>query len=656
MEKHSILVVDDNREILTTIGALLEAQGYDVDFAFDGEEALEKIATGVPDLILTDIFMPGMGGLELAEALRRDPRLEKIPILAMSAIGEYETGEPRKDLLADDFIGKPPAKQELLDKVEALLRRGQAPLRGGMSAFPAPAARPAPARRLPPVSERMYRLIAENSFDWQLWMAPGDRVLYCSASSLQITGYSPEQFTADPKLWTSIVHPLDRSLWRDHRAAARAGAPSEELQFRIVAKDGRTKWIGHVCGPIHDEAGRFLGTLSSNRDISDRKALEARLLRGQRLETVGALTEGIVHDANNILTPILLGIEVLRGRLPDEASRRVFESMESSARRGADLLHQMLSLTRGGGQERAEVQVQPLVSRIETIVRETFPRAIRFSARVPDDIWSISAHSVELTQVLMNLCLLSREAMPQGGALEITAENVVLPERQPAVAPGPAPGRHVLFSVRSGGTASLEEAPLLRSGVPGAVDKLPVARGCSFAAILDIVQHNGGSLDVASGREGETTFRLHLPAAPLRASAKAAETSAPPAPGNGELLLLVDDEGVIREATRAVLEGHGYRVVCAGGGPEALAIYAARWQEISLVLTDLMMPVMDGRSTLQALKRINPQAKVIAMSGLAQAHGRAKERDREFAGFLPKPFSAASLLGLISGVLNRRDS
>jgi len=493
MEKHFILVVDDNREILTTIGALLQAEGYLVDFAFDGEEALEKIATGAPDLILTDIFMPGMGGLELAEALKRDPRLDRIPILAMSAIGEYETGQPRKDLLADDFIRKPPAKQELLDKVEALLHRDQTPSCGGMSA---PAAPPATVGKLPPVSERMYRRIAENSFDWQLWMAPGDRVLYCSASSLQITGYSPEQFTADPRLWNTIVHPLDRNLWRDHRAAARAGAPAEEVQFRIVTKDGQTKWIGHICGPVRDEEGHFLGTLSSNRDISDRKALEARLLRAQRLETVGALTVGIVHDVNNILTPILLGIEVLRDRLPDEASRRVFESMESSARRGADLLHQMLSLNN----------------------------------------------------------------------------------------------------------------------------------------------------------------RLHLPAAPLRPPVEAAEKLAAPPAGNGELLLLIDDEGVIREASRAVLEGHGYRVVCAGGGPEALAIYAARWQEISLVLTDLMMPVMDGRSTMQALKTINPQAKVIAMSGLAHAHGRADEPDREFAAFLPKPFSVATLLGTIHDVLNRRDS
>lgn len=646
MKDDFILVVDDNREILATVGAILTEHGYLVDFAFDGVEALEKIATGAPDLILTDIFMPGMGGLELADVLKSDPQRRQIPILAMSAIEEYETGEPRKDLHADDFIRKPPAKQELLDKVGAMLRRGRPPLRGGMSATPAlPAPRPT-VEKNPPLSERMYHLIAENSFDWEMWLDPGGRVLYCSPSCVRVTGYAPEQFAADPELWNVIVHPMDRDIWRNHRTAACAAASVDELQFRVVTKDGVTKWIGHTCGPVRDDVGLFLGTLSSNRDISDRKALEAQLLRAQRLETVGALTGGIAHDLNNVLTPILLGIEVLRERLPDEASRRLFESMEISARRGADLVYQVLRLTRSGDGECTEVQVRDLISKIEKIVRETFPRAINFGVHIPDDIWSISANPVVLTQVLMNLCLTSRAAMSQGGVLEITAENTVIPEQLHPVSGGPKAGHQVLISVRHGGTTSLKDVPLRRSEGDGNADKRP-------AATQTLVQQHGGFLEVASEPEGGTTFRLYFPAVPPTPPVEAAEKGSPPPDGNGELLLLVDDEGVIREATRAVLEGHGYRVLCAGDGIGALNVYSERWQEIALVLTDLMMPIMDGRATMDVLKRINDRVKVIAMSGLAQVGGCADDVSREFSAFLPKPFSVAKLLHTINNVLRR---
>lgn len=651
MNRDYILVVDDNREILTTIGALLEQEGYRVEFAFDGEEALEKIAIDAPDLILTDIFMPGMGGLELADALKRDPRSERIPILAMSAIEEYETGEPRQDLHADDFIRKPPAKQELLDKVEALLRRDRQPSCGeisGCSASPAPGPT---VEKGSPLSERLCQLIAENSFDWQMLVAQSDRVLYCSPSSQRVTGYDPGQFAADPELWNTIVHPLDRDLWRNHRKAARAFSHVDELQFRIVTKDGMTKWIGHVCVPIRDEDGLFLGTLSSNRDISDRKAMEARLLRVQRLQTVGALTGGVAHDLNNVLTPIILGIEVLRESITDEASRRLFESMERSARRGADLVHQVMKLTRSGDWDGAVVQVRPLVSEIEKIVRETFPPAIRFSVRIPGDIWCIAANPVVVPQVLMNLCLASRDALPQGGSVEITAENTAVPERPRPESRGPQAGQHVLLSVRHGGMASPKEPLLRRSEAHGADAHKPSAS--DWAATTTLVRQHGGFLDVVSEAGGGATFKISFPAVPPPLAVETVENAAPPPEGNGELLLLVDDEGVVREATRVVLEGHGYRILCADSGADALAVYADRWPEIALVLTDLMMPLMDGHSTMVAIKKINHRAKVIAMSGLARKEGRTDDVGREFAAFLPKPFSVAQLLQTIDDVVRQ---
>jgi CheY-like chemotaxis protein len=250
---------------------------------------------------------------------------------------------------------------------------------------------------------------------------------------------------------------------------------------------------------------------------------------------------------------------------------------------------------------------------------------------VPGDIWSISANPVVLTQVLMNLCLSSRDALPQGGSLEIAAENALVPERSQPAPQGPKAGHHVLLSVRHGGTAS----------------------ATGWAAATALVHQHGGYLDVASAPGAGTTFRLYFPAIPEPPAVEAVENGAPPPEGNGELLLLVDDEGVVREAARVVLEGHGYRVLCAGSGTEALAVYADRWQEIALVLTDLMMPLMDGRSTLVALKKINHRAKVIAMSGLAQAKGRPDAVGHEFAAFLAKPFTVARLLHSIDDVLRR---
>ncbi len=405
---------------------------------------------------------------------------------------------------------------------------------------------------------------------------------------------------------------------------------------------------------VKDDFGRPKSILAINTDITDRKKLEQQFLRAQRMESIGTLAGGIAHDLNNVLSPIMMAMDLLKLRIEDPGVLDLLENIRKSARRGADMVSQVLSFARGMEGRRIEVQVRHIVSDIEKILGETFPKNIVVRSRYPKDLWTVEGDPTQLHQVLLNLCVNARDAMPDGGDLRITAGNMVVDEQYASMNLEASEGPHVRIEVEDSGTGIPPEV-IDRIFDPFFTTKdIGQGTGLGLSTALSIIKSHGGFIRVYSDPGVGTRFRIYLPASLESTNGDDSEEEEEMPRGNGETVLVVDDEASVRQITRQTLEVFGYKVLLAGDGAEGVAVYAPRRDEIDVVLTDITMPVMDGPSMIRVLRRLNPDVRVIAASGMA-ANGRmARAADAGVEHFLPKPYSADSLLRAIRDVLQAR--
>ena len=428
-----------------------------------------------------------------------------------------------------------------------------------------------------------------------------------------------------------------------------------ERECTYVRKDGSRVAVSLSMTAMLDEEGETTGFLSIVTDITEKKKLEQQFLRAQRIESVGTLAGGIAHDLNNVLTPILMSIELLRLPSTDERRLSILAGIEGSARRGADLVRQILTFARGVEGRRTELCAGPLIKEIQHFVQDTFPKNICCISSLPDDLPSFLGDPTQLHQILLNLCVNARDAMPDGGTLTITARSVIMDEAAAAVQMDARPGPYVTLSVSDTGT-----------GIPAEVlDKIfdpffttkeiGKGTGLGLSTVLSIAKSHGGFITVSSEPPRETTFTIHLPATPnTRGSDTPPPAEEEPLPyGKGELILIVDDEEAIRTTTRQTLEALDYRTLVAADGAEAVALYSQHNKEIAVVLTDMMMPVMDGPTTIRLLQTINPDVKIIAASGVSHMGGPAKVAEMGVRHFLHKPYSAQTVMTTLRLVINQ---
>jgi PAS domain S-box-containing protein len=402
---------------------------------------------------------------------------------------------------------------------------------------------------------------------------------------------------------------------------------------------------------VRDEAGQPRSILAINTDITHQKLLEQQFLRAQRMESIGTLAGGIAHDLNNVLAPIMMSIELLKGSLSDPDDQAVLKTIAVSAQRGADMIKQVLSFARGVEGKRHEVRITDALHDLDQILSETIPKNISIVSSVAHDLWQVQADPTQLQQVLMNLCVNARDAMAGGGRITISAENMTVDAHYAAMNIEARVGAYVKIEVEDNG-AGIPQDIQDRVFDPFFTTK-PVGEGTGLglATTLAIVKSHGGFVRLYSEIDKGTRFRIYLPADPHATGAQnsPAPTSVPR--GNSELIMVVDDESAIRQVTRQTLEAYGYRVVVAANGAEAVALYAQNVQGIALVLTDMMMPVMDGPATVQALRQINPLVKLIGASGISQNGQVARAAGAGLEHFLPKPYTAEVLLRLVDTVL-----
>lgn len=427
-------------------------------------------------------------------------------------------------------------------------------------------------------------------------------------------------------------------------------------EIHQIRRDGAEITVESRWTLVRDDQGAPTSILVINTDITEKKRMEAQFLRAQRMESIGTLAGGIAHDLNNVLSPILMAIDMLQLKATDEASRKWLEVLRNNAERGGNMVRQVLSFARGVEGERVALQPKHLIKEIVKILRETLPKSIEITYHLPDDLSIISADATQMHQVLMNLCVNARDAMPDGGSISIKAENTFVDENYARMHIEAKAGGFVVVTVSDTGPGM---PPHIQSRIfePFFTTKeMSKGTGLGLSTALTIVKSHGGFINVYSEVHKGTQFALYLPAldAPGTIEAGALHTDLPL--GNGELILVVDDEESIREITRGTLETFGYTVLTACDGTEALALYADRKNEIAVVLTDMVMPFMDGPATIRALQKMNPEVKIIAASGLT-AGLRAGEASLEGVKiFLNKPYTAENLLKAIAEILKTKRS
>ena len=434
------------------------------------------------------------------------------------------------------------------------------------------------------------------------------------------------------------------------KAAHLKAHPDESSTDVIEQVDGTI--VERHSAPVRGSDGTYYGRVWTFHDLTERRKLEAQFLRAQRMESIGTLASGVAHDLNNILTPIMMSVAVLRLGLSADKRDSLCDTIETSAARGAQIVKQVLAFGRGLEGERHPLQVDMLITEMEQMIHSTFPKEVVLECLKGPDLRLVLGDATQIHQVLLNLCVNARDAMPDGGTLRLSATNLDIDASYASMLSDLAPGPHVLLEVSDTGSGIPPEV-LERIFDPFFTTKeIGKGTGLGLSTVHGIVKSHGGLLKVVTALGKGTTFQIYLPAAPDQEAIADASASAPAPIGHGECVLVVDDEVAIANAAREVLESNGYRVLLANSATEALVLYTEHSQDVALVLTDIMMPGMNGVLLLRTLRKINPGVPVIASSGLCNQSQLDTMKSLGVDTVLHKPYNSNMLLRTIDGVLH----
>ena len=631
------LLAEDSVEDAELLRRALHKAGYLPEWRrVDTEEAFLAALHAGLDLVFSDYSMPRFTGLRALELIRA--RHPEIPFIIVSGTIGEETAVEAMRLGATDFVLKNrldrlgPAIGRALEL--GRLRREQ---REGEEALRA--------------SEERFRNLIEHASD-MISVVDGEGVIhYQSPSTPRLLGYPVGAMLGRPA--GEFIHPDDwAKVGEAIRQALLALDHPVTVEFRIRHQDGTWRVL-QSSGKRMTGNGGPPQIVVNSRDVTEHRALEKQFLHAQRMEAIGTLAGGMAHDLNNILAPVLMVTGLLKIKLTSPQDQRILGMVENSAQRGADIIRQLLMFSRGVAGERVPIQLRHLTKEMADIMRETFPRGITIRHEAPGELWSVVGDATQLHQVLMNLCVNARDAMPRGGQLALGAGNVELGEPGVELPPEAKAGRYVMLSVADNGQGIPPEI-IGRIFDPFFTTKgVGKGTGLGLSTVLGIVRSHGGFVAVRSEPGKGTAFSVYLPVAEAPAGAGPAGQAAP-VPGGGETILVVDDEEPVCLSTSLMLEEHNYRVLVAHNGREALDLFMRHKDNINVVLTDIMMPVMGGLDLARALRAIKPALAILAATGLDHEDSKPELKELGIAEVLLKPYVPDALLGALSRALNRK--
>jgi PAS domain S-box-containing protein len=623
-----ILLIEDDPVYSKTIQAFMASAGRSVERVDSLEAGFNRLEAGGIDLVLLDLSLPdSQGMLTLVRTRKQVPLL---PIVVLTACDDDEIAMQAAQAGAQDYLVKDQLDRNLLLRtVRYAIERNRSDER---------------------IREQAALLDAAR--DAILVQSLEGRILFWNRAAELLYGWSREE-----------ILDTDIRSWMNAGTFAKWEGKSSEIRDAVLkrgewmgelenfTKDGRTLIVECRCTLMRDAENRPKSILVINTDVTEKKRLEAQFLRMQRMESVGALASGIAHDLNNWLSPILTSIHTLQQRFTDPNSQKWLGVIRNSAERSRDLVDQVLTFARGKGGERVALNTAYLIGDVAKIVGETLPGSITLEVDLPSDLWSVLGDATQIHQVLMNLCINARDAMPEGGTLKISASNTVLTEDDVWMINDVKPGSYVQIVVGDTGVGMSQDL-IDRAFEPFFTTKENgLGTGLGLSITLGIVRGHGGFINITSEIGQGSQFQVHLPASEILAGAVAAMRAESQAPmGHGELVLVVDEEEDIREVTVATLESCGYRALGAVGSQEALTLCVERRAEIRLMIADLALPSFD---VLVSSKPLLDSIKVIGTSGLRSRAQMDLARKSGIETMLWKPYTAEQLLVAIEENLDR---
>ncbi len=471
----------------------------------------------------------------------------------------------------------------------------------------------------------------------------------------ELYGISKDAFSNGFEAWKKSLHPEDCAEATEALRAAIRGEKEFDTEFRVIHPDGKVKFLQANGIVIRNSDGQAIRMIGVNRDITERRTLEQQLRQSQKIEVVGRLAGGIAHDFNNLLTVINGYSEVLLGRLKEGSPlRKEVEEIKRAGDSAAALTRQLLAFSRRQMLQPKVINLNEVIPHMDMMLRRLIGEDVEFRTVLGTDLWSVKADPGQIEQVVMNLVVNARDAMPGGGKLTIETSNVFLDEEYSHVHPPVQPGSFVMLAISDTG-AGMDEITSSKIFEPFFTTKeRGKGTGLGLSTVYGIVKQSGGFIWVYSEPGKGSTFKIYLPRTEDRREVPDKEVPPVEDLRGGKTVIVVEDEVSIRNLAVEILGQYGYEILSAGDGEEALAIVGEHKGEISLLLTDVVMPRMGGRELYERLRQLRPGIKVLYMSGYTDNAIIHHDVLDPGIAFLQKPYSPISLLRKVKDVLEEK--